>query len=52
MTEMMSSEESENEAIVVKELPWRSKKVDDFLWALDGEATKRKSEQAKRQTKH
>lgn len=48
---MMSSEESEGETIQVKELPWRSAAVDQFFQALDEEATKMQSAQAKRQTK-
>lgn len=49
--DMMSSEESEGENIAVKELPWRSERVDDFIRKLDDQAASKKSSQAKRQTK-
>lgn len=52
VNEMMSSEESDEETIFIKELPWRSSKVDSFFHALDEEAMKKKSQQAKRQTKN
>lgn len=41
VNEMMSSEESDEETIFIKELPWRSSKVDSFFHALDEEAMKK-----------
>lgn len=49
--ELMSSEESEGETILVKDIPWRSPKATDFFKTLDEQSTKLKSSQAKRQTK-
>lgn len=51
VADLMSSDESDGETIVVKSLPWRSSVVSDFFESLDDEAYTRKSEQAKRQTK-
>lgn len=48
---MISSDESDGEAIVMKDLPWRSSRVTDFFKSLDEEAARHKSMQAKRQTK-
>ena len=48
----MSSEESDEEnTLAVKELPWRTPAVTNLFKILDEEATKRKSDQAKRQSK-
>ena len=49
--DMMSSEESEDDTIVVKPLRWRSSKVIQFFEALDQQLYAEKSAQAKRQTK-
>ena len=49
--DLVSSDESDDETIVVKTLPWRSTLVSDFFKSLDEEAYDKKSEQAKRQTK-
>ncbi len=51
IAEMMSSEESEDDKILVKSLPWRSNKVRRFFYALDDQLYSEKSAQAKRQTK-
>lgn len=50
--DMMSSEESEGESIAVKALPWRSKRVEDFIKMIDDQADSQKSLQAKRQSKN
>ena len=50
----MSSEESdvdEEEVLVVKQLPWRSQKVNRFLNGLDEKHEQHKSPQARRQEK-
>ena len=51
--EMMSSEEieDENDTIILKPLPWRSKRVTNFFSNVDRHTTAKKSAQAKRQTK-
>lgn len=51
VVDLISSDESDGETIVVKNLPWRSSVVNDFFDSLDNEAYSRKSEQAKRQMK-
>ena len=50
---MMSSEESgqEDDSIVVRPLPWRANRVDNFLGQLDKRIKEHKSPQARRQTK-
>ena len=53
-TKMMSSKESDNEdadIIVVKPLPWRSRRVTKFFYALDDNVQASKSSQAQRQRK-
>ena len=50
--EMMSSEESEEEAIVVRPLTYRSPKVNRFLKMVDESITEHKTPQAKRQRKN
>lgn len=50
----MSSEESDSndeEAIVVRPLPWRSNRVTTFLHSLDDKGREEKSPQARRQMK-
>ncbi len=49
--ELVSSEESEGEVMVVKNLPWRSHTCKDFFKMLDDKGNESKSDQAKRQTK-
>lgn len=49
--EMISSEESSDEKIIVKPLPWRSDKVNQFFQALDEQLHMEKSDQSKRQKK-
>lgn len=50
--EFMSSEESgEEDELYVKPLRWRSRLLEDFLMDLDAEFHRRKSSQARRQTK-
>lgn len=49
--DMMSSDESEGEVIKVKELPWRSSKVEEIFNIFDEENERQKSSQAMRQTK-
>ena len=49
--EFMSSEDSEDETIVVRPLPWRSGRVAAFLHSLDDKAQESKSPQARRQMK-
>lgn len=49
--EVMSSEESEDDLIKVKPLPWRSTRVKDFFQSLDEHQYNDKSAQAKRQMK-
>ena len=48
---MMSSEESENDDMIVKSLEWKSGIVNRFLLKLDGKALELKPPQAKRQQK-
>ena len=50
-TELMSSEESEDDSIVVRPLPWRSKYVTNMFEKIDGYCSRKKSSQAKRQMK-
>ena len=50
-TELMSSEESEGDDIVVHPLLWRSKYVNNMFGKIDAYCTRKKSSQAKRQTK-
>ena len=50
-TEFMSSEESDEEFIKVRPLPWRSERSVSFLHSLDDKALKEKSPQARRQMK-
>ena len=49
--DMMSSEESENDDMIIKPLEWRSGIVNRFLLKLDEKALELKSPQAKRQRK-
>lgn len=54
VTEMMSSEESDDgddSPIVVRPLPWRSNRVDNFFSQLDKRNREHKSPQARRQMK-
>ena len=53
---MMSSEESggedsDSDVIIVRPLPWRSARVNDFFASLDDNTKFHMSSQAKRQTK-
>ena len=50
-TELMSSEESEGDDIVVHPLPWRSKYVTNMFEKIDAYCIRKKSSQARRQTK-
>ena len=54
-SEMMSSEESGEDSdcdvIIVRPLPWRSARVNDFFASLDDNTKVHMSSQAKRQTK-
>ena len=50
-TELMSSEDSDGDSIVVHPLPWRSKYVTNMFEKIDGYCCRRKSIQAKRQMK-
>lgn len=53
--DFMSSEESdvdeEEDVLVIHDLPWRKPSVKGMFSALDGDASKNKSSQAKRQMK-
>lgn len=49
--EFMSSEESEDETIIVRPLPWRSEYVNEMFRRLDLHSNSKKSPQAKRQMK-
>ena len=49
--DVISSEESVNDAMIMKPLEWRSTTVDRFLKKLDDKALEVKSPQAKRQRK-
>lgn len=49
--DMMSSDESDGEVIQIKELPWRSVKVTEFINTLERGMEGHLSEQAQRQTK-
>ena len=49
--EMTSSDESDGEVIQVKDLPWRSSKVTEFINNLERGMETHLSEQAQRQTK-
>ena len=52
--ELISSEESDHEnedAVFVKQLPWRADLVNDFFSQLDSKVTESKSVQARRQRK-
>ena len=49
--DLMSSEESEDDTIVVHPLPWRSSYVTSMFEKIDAYCARRKSGQAKRQTK-
>ena len=50
-TELMSTEESEADGIVVHPLPWRSKYVTNMFEKIDTYCIRKKSSHAKRQTK-
>ena len=49
--ELMSSEESDGDTIVVHPLPWHSKYVTNMFEKIDGYCCRKKSSQAKRQMK-
>lgn len=53
--DMMSSEDDDDdgggEAIIIRQLPWRSSTLNDFFLKLDMQAMSQKSSQAKRQMK-
>ena len=55
LSEMMSSEESGEDSdcdvIIVRPLPWRSARVNDFFASLNDNTKLHMSSQAKRQTK-
>ena len=55
IADKISSDESDAEdkkpVLIVKELQWRSEKVDKFIHKLNSKHAARKSEQANRQTK-
>ena len=56
LSEMMSSEESggedsDSDVIIVRPLPWRSARVNDFFASLDDNTKFHMSSEAKRQTK-
>lgn len=49
--ELMSSEESEDDGTyTIRPLPWRSEKVTDLFYRLDGKIDKKKSKRSKRMT--
>ena len=50
-SELMSSEESEGDSIVIHPLPWRSKYVSNMFEKIDGYCKRKKTSLAKRQTK-